>query len=175
MQLFLDHGCQLRRDTFVKTEFRYEVSWRLLAPYDDTGRQFKLHAVSLRELMDYLHTPYVKPDDVEVERLPADAEKSWEETNADGDASIADNHSDDRDKVNFLQAQALRGCVTRDERVTNTIIGISDGVGTWATGKTRIQELKFLTGIMFLSIPFHSSQLQSQICQMLSEAEDVKA
>lgn len=75
VQLVLDDGLQLRRDTWVKTEFRYEISSCLLTPYDDTGRQFKLHAVSFRALMDHLHTPYVKPHDVEREPLAGDAGK----------------------------------------------------------------------------------------------------
>lgn len=57
--MFLDGGVQLRKDTYVKTEFRYQVHWELLCHYDETGRDFNLHSVSYRDLMNHLHTPYM--------------------------------------------------------------------------------------------------------------------
>jgi hypothetical protein len=107
MQLFLEDGLQLRRETFVKTEFRYELSWRLLTPYDETGRRFKLHSVALRELMVYLHTPYLKLDDVEPDPVAWNG-KSKKTSLADCSSNSGpDNHSD-LDKVNILQAKLFK-------------------------------------------------------------------
>jgi hypothetical protein len=92
MQLVLEDDLKLRRDTFVKTEFRYEVSWRILTPYDDTGRQFKLHSVALRELMVFLQTPYLKPDTIEPE-LVVEAKAPHEETSSGVEDSTTDNIS----------------------------------------------------------------------------------
>lgn len=118
MQLFLDDSMQLRRDTFVKTEFRYQVSWRLLSPYDDTGRQFKLHPVAFRELLAFLRTPYVKPD---ADELFAEAGKSNENVDVDEYPSIDYSHLD-LDKVNLLQAQFFGENTIQG--LTNTTIGI---------------------------------------------------
>lgn len=119
MQLFLENGLQLRRDTFVKTEFRYELSWRLLTPYDDTGREFKLHSAALRELMVFLHTPYLKPHDIEPE-LALEAEELDGETCLGDEDSNADRRLD-LDKVNPLQAQLLIKHVK--PKVTNCTAG----------------------------------------------------
>lgn len=127
MQLFLDGSLQLRRDTFVKTEFRYHVNWRLLTPYDDTGRQFKLHPVAFRELLDFLHTPYVKPDD----ELFAEAGMSNEDVDVDEYASIVNNHSD-LDKVNLLQAQSFREYTMQG--LTNTTTGSCCRYQCWSVG-----------------------------------------
>ncbi len=60
IQLFLEDGLRLRRESYVKTEWRYfGVGWNLLAPYDDSGRCSRLHAVSYQDLVRYIHTPFV--------------------------------------------------------------------------------------------------------------------
>lgn len=59
VQLFLEDGLQLRRASYVKTEWRYTIGWELLEDYDGSGRTFRVHPVSLRDLMLHLHTPFV--------------------------------------------------------------------------------------------------------------------
>lgn len=92
---------QLRRDTYVKTEFRWELSWELLDHYDDTGKEYKLHPVSYRDLMAYRHTPYTKP----LEPLPqtqAHDAQSTTENGLDLEEHFADHPT--ADKVNSMQA-----------------------------------------------------------------------
>lgn len=132
MQLFLDDSMQLRRDTFVKTEFRYELSCRILTPYDHTGRQFKLHPVAWRELMAFLHTPYSKPGDVELERF-SEAGKSCECVDPHEYVSIAENYSD-RDKLNDPRAQLWGELMTQG--VTNITTGLCGGDPCWSVGIT---------------------------------------
>ena len=59
VQLFLEDGLQLRRASYVKTEWRYEIGWELLEDYDGSERVFRLHPVSYRDLMLHLHTLFV--------------------------------------------------------------------------------------------------------------------
>lgn len=59
---------ELRRESYLKTEWRYEVPWTWLDRYDETGRILRLHPFSLRDLVERhlctpfkLETPYPTP------------------------------------------------------------------------------------------------------------------
>lgn len=102
-QLFLEGGMQLRRDSYVKTEFRWELSWELLDHYDDTGKEYKLHPVSYRDLMAYRHTPYTKS----LEPWPQIQAHDAQSTTENGlDLEQKKNFADHpiADKVNSMQA-----------------------------------------------------------------------
>lgn len=170
MQLFLDDSLQLRRDTFVKTESRYELSLRVLTPYDDTGRQFKLHPVAFRELMAFLHTPYSKPDDVELE-LFAEPEKSFERMDSDGYASIAENHID-LDKVNSLQAQIFGESLAQG--MTNTTTGFCGGDTLWTVGMVWISASESSSGCCSYYFYLILSQLLLFSGYIFSLLKDIK-
>lgn len=55
--LFLDEGLELRKKTYVKTEFQRSISWELLQPeYREqrTGKQCRLRPDSFAKLLDYI-------------------------------------------------------------------------------------------------------------------------
>ena len=59
LQLFLEGGVELRRESYLKTEWRYEVPWIWLNHYDETGRILRLHPFSLWDLVErHLCTPF---------------------------------------------------------------------------------------------------------------------
>lgn len=50
---------ELRRESYLKTEWRYEVPWTWLNRYDETGRIMRLHPFSLWDLVErHLCTPF---------------------------------------------------------------------------------------------------------------------
>lgn len=50
---------ELRRESYLKTEWRYEVPWTWLNRYDETGRTLRLHPFSLWDLVErHLCTPF---------------------------------------------------------------------------------------------------------------------
>lgn len=50
---------ELRRESYLKTEWRYEVPWTWLNRYDETGRNLRLHPFSLWDLVErHLCTPF---------------------------------------------------------------------------------------------------------------------
>lgn len=50
---------ELRRESYLKTEWRYEIPWTCLDRYDETGRVLRLHPFSLWDLVErHLRTPF---------------------------------------------------------------------------------------------------------------------
>lgn len=87
--------------------------------------------------MAFLHTPYIKPDDVELERS-VEAGESCDRMNSIEHASIAETHSD-RDKVNDPQAQPWSEVMT--QRVTNITTGFCPGDTFWSVGIIRLCDI----------------------------------
>ena len=79
--------------------------------------------------MTFLHTPYVKPNDLELERFAAAGR--CEHVDPDEYASMTGNLSD-RDKVNNLQAHSWGWLMT--QRVTNTNTGFRGRDTCWRIG-----------------------------------------
>lgn len=51
---------ELRRESYLKTEWRYEVPWTWLDRYDEAGRVLRLHPFSLWDLVErHLRTPFI--------------------------------------------------------------------------------------------------------------------
>lgn len=80
--------------------------------------------------MAFLHTPYSKPDDAELEPF-AEAGESGDEIDPHDHASITENDPD-RDKVNPPQAQLWGESIM--QRVTNTITGFCGTDTCWRGG-----------------------------------------
>ena len=87
--------------------------------------------------MVFLHTPYVKLDEVKLE-LSVEAGESCDRMNSIEHASIAETHSD-RDKVNDPQAQPWRELMT--QRMTNITTGFCPGDTFWSVGMNRFCDI----------------------------------
>lgn len=102
VQLFLEDGLQLRRPSYVKTEWRYEIDWRLLEDYDGSEKVYRLHPVSYRDLMLYLRTPFVH------ELPPSSPSSAPRAGEFDHESTDLDVTIPDADKVN----STLHACLT---------------------------------------------------------------
>lgn len=102
IQLFLEDGLQLRRASYVKTEWRYKIGWELLEDYDGSEKEFRLHPVSFRDLLLHLHTPFVYES---PPSSPSSARRAEEFDIGSTDLDVT--HSD-TDKVN----STIHACTT---------------------------------------------------------------
>ena len=79
------------------------MHWELLCHYDETGRDFRLHSVSYRDLMNHLHTPYM-PLSPPSRSIPA---QLIDPNEADSDRDGLNTDVSERDKVNFFASTWL--------------------------------------------------------------------
>ncbi len=54
--LFLRNGTELRKNSYVKTDQMFEVSWEMLGAYDETEREIMLTHDSLEVVEDAMKT-----------------------------------------------------------------------------------------------------------------------